>query len=202
MSKKQIFFDDLLGLISAAKLIAKARNVSLAEASDFLDSLLVSDGTMIYTKVDGHQVDELGAAWYSPACDYVTEALSVDWWNRAEMLEVRLSPGGYLRDELAITCIDAVRLLDIVAPTSQHTAGSINDAVLDISGQTLTRLQRAIAAFPARYPSYKERAPKLDDDIRPWLKEAGLAENEAERRVFGTIIREHFELLPDTQKTK
>lgn len=72
---------------------------------------------------------------------------------------------------------------------------------LEIYGSTFTRLQRAIAAFPERYPEYKTRPPKLDDDVRQWLKEVGLAETEAERRVFGTIIREHFELLPDTLNT-
>jgi len=70
-----------------------------------------------------------------------------------------------------------------------------------IRGKTFARLQKAINAFPARYPKYATRPPKLDDDVRQWLKEAALTETDAERRVFGTIIREHFKLLPDTQKT-
>lgn len=70
----------------------------------------------------------------------------------------------------------------------------------EISGQTFGRLQRAIASFPSRYPDYQAKSPKLDDDVRVWLKQIGLAENDAERRVFGAIIREHFKLSPDTQK--
>lgn len=75
------------------------------------------------------------------------------------------------------------------------------NGIVTMSGKTFERIQRAIAAFPERYPDYKVRAPKLDDDVRPWLKETGLAESESERRVFGAIIREHFQLLPDTLKT-
>lgn len=70
-----------------------------------------------------------------------------------------------------------------------------------IHGATFNRLRRAIASFPSRYPDYQAKPPKLDDDVRPWLKETGLAENDAERRVFGAIIREHFQLWPDTLKT-
>ncbi len=60
--KRPVFFDDLSGLITTARLVAKSRNVSLAEASDFLERLLVDDGTVIYTKVAGQQVNELGEA--------------------------------------------------------------------------------------------------------------------------------------------
>ena len=60
MKNRPVFFDDLSGLITTAKIVAKQRNVSLAEASDFLEKTLIEDGTMIYSKVDGHQVEELG----------------------------------------------------------------------------------------------------------------------------------------------
>lgn len=60
-------------------------------------------------------------------------------------------------------------------------------------GKTAERLTQAIANFPSRYPDYKSKSPKLDDDIRPWLKSAyGISDREA--HVFGTIISEHFEL--------
>ena len=203
MKSKPVFFDDLLGLISAARLISKTRNVSLAEASDFLERLLINDGTVIYTKVAGYQVNELGEAWYAPACDYVSKALSNNWWGRPESLDEPLQPLGFLRDELAISNIDAVRLFELVRDSSEGKTVTSpgNSGVAEITGPTFSRLQRAIAAFPDKYPGYQERTPKLDDDIRPWLKEVGLAESDAERRVFGAIIREHFQLLPDTLKT-
>ncbi len=202
MKNRPVFFDDLSGLITTAKLVAKTRNISLAEASDFLGRQLVDDGTVIYTKVVGRQVDELGEAWYAPACDYVGEALNNDWWNHPELLDERLQPLGYLRDELAISNIDAVRLLDIALTDSRGgPAPSENAGAVEVSGQTFARLQRSIAAFPVRYPGYQSQPPKLKDDVRVWLKEAALASNDREAHVFGTIIAEHFKLLGDTQET-
>lgn len=63
-----------------------------------------------------------------------------------------------------------------------------------ICSSAFERIQRAIASFPSRYPEYQTRKPKLDADIRHWLSESGLAVNESEKRVFGTIIVEHFKL--------
>lgn len=67
-----------------------------------------------------------------------------------------------------------------------------------IQGETIARLQRAIAAFPSRYPDHRTRPPKLDSDVRPWMKEVGLTINDAEMRVFGKIIYEHFKFSTDT----
>lgn len=191
------FFDDLIGLISAAKLIAKLKGVSLAEASHFLENTLIQDGTVIYTKVRGQQVKELGEAWYAPACDYVGEALGGEWWNKPELIEQPIFPDNYLRDELAFSNIDAVRLLEI-EPANQPTA---HEDAVDIAGPTYERLQRAIAAFPVRYPDYEAKPPKLGDDVRLWLKETSLAANDREAHVFGVIVAEHFKLSGDTQKT-
>jgi hypothetical protein len=82
-----------------------------------------------------------------------------------------------------------------VAPIS----GSEED-VGHIQGPTFARLKRAIAAFPARYPHYSERFPKLDSDLRPWLLEAEIAANEREAYVFSRILSEHFAASPDTLK--
>ena len=71
---------------------------------------------------------------------------------------------------------------------------------LSLRGACFDRLQRAVTAFPTRYPDFSIRQPKLDSDVRVWLKEAGLAANNTEQRVFGTIIAEHFKLSPDSQK--
>lgn len=197
MRSDPLFFDDLVGLVSAARLVAKAKGVSLAEASHFLEDALINDGTVIYTKVHGQQVQRLGEAWYAPACDYLGEALGGEWWNKPELIEQPIFPDNYLRDELAFTCIDAIRLLEI-APVNQPAVDEDN---VKIAGPTHKRLQRAIAAFPARYPGYKERPPKLGDDVRVWLREVSIAANDREAHVFGAIIAEHFNLLGDTQKT-
>ena len=201
MKNRPVFFDDLSGLITTAKLVAKTRNVSLAEASDFLERQLVDDGTVIYTKIAGNQVDELGEAWYAPACDYVGEALGNKWWCRPELIDEPLQPLGVLRDELAISNIDAVRLLDLVGDGSDgnNTSPQGDSDVVEITGQTFARLQRAVAAFPARYPDHQLQPPKLKDDVRVWLKDAALASSDREAFVFGTIIAEHFKLSGDTQ---
>lgn len=202
MKNRPVFFDDLSGLIATARIVAKTRNVSLAEASDFLERLLVDDGTVIYTKISGDKVVELGEAWYAPACDYVCEALHNNWWSRPELLDERLGRRGVLRDELAISNIDAMRLLDIACSDSRGgPASQENSGVVEITGQTFDRLQRTIAAFPVRYPNYKSQPPKLKDDVRAWLRETALASNDREAHVFGAIIAEHFKLSGDTQKT-
>lgn len=69
-----------------------------------------------------------------------------------------------------------------------------------ISGRVFANLLRAIAAFPTRYPQYSERFPKLDSDVRPWLKESGIATNDREAHVFSSILSEHFATSPDTLK--
>lgn len=203
MKNRPVFFDDLSGLITTAKIVAKQRNVSLAEASDFLEKTLIEDGTMIYSKVDGHQVEELGEAWYAPTVDYVSDVLGGDWWARSELLDQPLQPLGFLRDELAISNIDAVRLFEFVGVDSErnNTPLKVNSVVVEIAGQTFSRLQRSIAAFPVRYPDYQSQPPKLKDDVRVWLKEAALASSDREAHVFGTIIAEHFNFSGDTQET-
>lgn len=60
-----------------------------------------------------------------------------------------------------------------------------------LNGKTIERLGKAIADFPFRYPEYETKQPKLDDDIRPWLK-ATHGASDREAHVFGTIIAEHF----------
>lgn len=204
---RPVFFDDLSGLITTAKIISKSRNVSLPEASDFLERTLVQDGTVIYTKVAGHQVDELGEAWYAPACDYVGEALGGKWWSRPDLLDEPLPPLGVLRDELAISNIDAVRLLDLVVDgeKGENTSRQVNSEELEITGDTFDRLKCAVSAFPTRYPDYQSQPPKLNDDVRLWLHQAGLVndgQKGREAHVFGKIIAEHFKLLGDTLKTK
>lgn len=65
---------------------------------------------------------------------------------------------------------------------------------LALRGDTARRLHRAIKAFEDRYPDYKDRTPKLDADVRPWLREAGLIVSPQEAVVFGQILRQHFDI--------
>lgn len=77
--------------------------------------------------------------------------------------------------------------------------------IKDVKGKTFARLMRSIANFPDRYPYYETNPPKLNNDIRPWLHEAGLVNDGANGReaiVFGRIIAEHFKLKGDTLKAK
>lgn len=69
-----------------------------------------------------------------------------------------------------------------------------SDAVMvRIRGAAFVRLQRAIKAFPGKYPEYQTKPPKLDADVRAWLK-CSCCTNDREAFVFGTIIAEHFKL--------
>ena len=79
-----------------------------------------------------------------------------------------------------------------LANSDDESAQDLNETA--IISPTLTRLQSAVIEFPSHYPQYKSRPPKLDDDIRPWLKSVGYAKNDREAFVFGSVISEHFEL--------
>lgn len=74
--------------------------------------------------------------------------------------------------------------------------------VTPISSPTFSRIQKAVEAFPLKYPNYAESPPKLDIDVRVWLKTSGLAINDTEKRVFGTILFEHFNLSGNTRKVQ
>lgn len=63
-----------------------------------------------------------------------------------------------------------------------------------ISGDTFSRLNAAIEAFPAVYPEYRTKPPKLDGDVREWLVTQFDCEKNREAHVFGKIIAEHFGL--------
>lgn len=69
-----------------------------------------------------------------------------------------------------------------------------------IESDTFSRICRAISAFPTRYPEYAIKPPKLDGDVRPWLKEVDVATNDREAVVFSTIIAEHFKLSSGSLK--
>jgi hypothetical protein len=61
-----------------------------------------------------------------------------------------------------------------------------------ITGKTYATLRKAIDDFPAHYPNFSTRQPKLDSDLRPWLKaQYSLADRDV--AVFSNIISEHFE---------
>lgn len=79
------------------------------------------------------------------------------------------------------------------------TTTLVQEKAVHIAGKTHECLERAIQDFPSRYPEYKTRTPKLDDDVRPWLKSCGYARNDREAHVFGVILLEHFMSPADSQ---
>ena len=87
-----------------------------------------------------------------------------------------------------------------------HSAIQNSDAAMvRIRGNSFMRLQRAIKAFPDKYPEYEKRTPKLDGDVRQWLHDSEFVRDGAKGReaiVFGRIISEHFGFSPDTQKSQ
>lgn len=108
------------------------------------------------------------------------------------------------RDDIAIWCQKRGLYwpLGKLPPMQQPIATAINNAanlgqsgnIPDITGATFARLKQAIDTFSEKYPSYREKPPKLDADIRVWLgKELGCSERE--KHVFGQIIAEHFGLI-------
>ena len=59
-----------------------------------------------------------------------------------------------------------------------------------IVGPTFAKLVSALNAYPSQYQG---KTPKLDDDVRPWLRNTHTC-TVREAEVFGAIIAEHFGL--------
>ena len=53
--------------------------------------------------------------------------------------------------------------------SNKNKAKQGNSDVVEITGQTFERLQRAVAAFPVRYPDYKNKFPKLEKGLSEFL---------------------------------
>ncbi|MBS0372530.1 MAG: hypothetical protein JSS57_25420 [Proteobacteria bacterium] len=97
-----------------------------------------------------------------------------------------------LRNELSSVQKEADRLRAENAALLCCTGSEKADAVVrQIQGETFQKLVEVIEAFPAQYPN--PEAAKLNDDIRPWIKEkTGCSDREV--HVFGAIVAEHFSL--------
>jgi hypothetical protein len=52
----------------------------------------------------------------------------------------------------------------------------------------------AIRRFPEQYPDYKKRPPKLDVDVRPWLKSEKIAKNDREAHILAQELVAYFKL--------
>ncbi|MDA8260821.1 MAG: hypothetical protein M0Z99_35170 [Betaproteobacteria bacterium] len=90
--------------------------------------------------------------------------------------------------------IERMRVAYRAAVSKERSSGATKGIAAKPSGATFDGLMRAIAEFPKKYPNYEISAPKLDADVRPWLKASGYAGNEREAATFGTIIAETFKL--------
>ena len=73
-----------------------------------------------------------------------------------------------------------------------------NDLKQEIGGKTFSKLMASIRAYEDKYQG---RSPKLDIDVRPWLR-SDINCSEREAHVFGAIISEHFNISGGTKKTK
>ena len=82
--------------------------------------------------------------------------------------------------------------VQLARDTAERPTETPEPPLSEIRGDTMDRLRRAVSAFPSAYPGYKGRKLKLDADVRVWLAESKLAENDREKQVFGQILKEHF----------
>lgn len=202
---------DVVLLIDITKQISEMFGVTMREAVDMVYESITDDTVFMRLPDSGglpYVFDERSHA------DLRCGFFNSHWWDQEHVSRLDAMAdevGGRNVDledtqQLALIGTDAEKLKRTISGHFDKHDSQFNsrgDVVASgmISGDTIKRIQRAIAAFPGRYPEYKTKPPKLDDDVRQWLNEVGLATTEAERRVFGAIIREHFKLSPDTLNT-
>ena len=108
------------------------------------------------------------------------------WRMNDELVMVRGERNELLIEKEALLA-DLNTAYTLCRPDRESAAPAINS-------QVFARLKSAIDVFPAKYPDYQSRPPKLDDDVRAWLKDERFAQNDTEKRVFGAILAEHFEI--------
>lgn len=99
--------------------------------------------------------------------------------------------------EIGVTPIPIIPAWEQENDESENAESNPSPEILKIGGETFARLMRAIEAFPAKYPEYASKPPKLNVDVRLWLHESGLVtdgQKGREASVFGKIIAEHFKL--------
>ena len=157
-------------------------------------------------RFDGYPLRPLQcrAASFDPseAFDYYEE-LEESWHRSSHKLNSN-SPAYYI--EWAQAHGFGVWWLGEVGQDEQQEEASVPTQPSDIStdnvpviirGDTMERIHRLVNAFPTRYPDYKTKPPKLDEDMRDWLRESGLGSEESElgsreNVVISRIIDEHF----------
>lgn len=122
-----------------------------------------------------------------------TDALPESWVLAIKDAEMR-------NKQLADQELERVSGVRNASDTNGKKPTNVNEiGLIAISGQIFGKLQCAIAAFPSKYPDYQTKRPKLNNDIRPWLRTLGT--NDREAHVFGAIIVEHFKLSDGTLET-
>jgi len=95
-----------------------------------------------------------------------------------------LRPEKLLQDQAQIR-----RMIEARQEPKQATPPSDQKTMPVLHGKTFEKLLKALEAYPNRYGT--EAKPKLDDDLRPWLKnEVGCSSREAD--VFGVMLLEHY----------
>lgn len=120
-------------------------------------------------------------------------------WNRHDIGEFLLVFMGIFPD----CCDPDWEAAAELTPVPSASEGSVENQPIEyqqiqcIESETLGRLMQAIEAFPVKYPDYKSKPPKLNDDVRVWLNTTGKVKDGQKGReahVFGKIIAEHFKL--------
>jgi hypothetical protein len=86
--------------------------------------------------------------------------------------------------------LDEARLDDTMPQNEMALLAQARGDGAEIRGPIFAKLKRVIAEYPAKYAG---KTPKLDDDVRPWIK-ATVKCSEREAAVFGAIVAEHFGL--------
>ncbi len=210
MSARFLTRNDVVDLVSVAKVSAGHHQMTLAEAWDTVVGEIIARNLPLYrlpeegvpTLLNGdarNLINEIrDRRWWAPDFDW-----EADWRQETPLdsLAITMVDGAYTFGPLSADDEPASWDAKPVPEPEQFTTHGQPAPSLP-QGPTHARLMRAIASFPTRYPDYRTKPPKLDADVRPWLTEAGLAENVPEQRVFGAVLREHFQLSPDTQKTQ
>jgi len=196
--------------------------VTVPEVADAINNKDIYDGdSMMIYRGDGYGLADplcnrtIEGAGYNKRVDTITELFNVYFWDNPDATISKIHV-----DDLLVLKEDGAEIfsrlwafffpgkealaLDELLNTNPPTVAHFRDAKIGpplIIGDTFARLKRAIEAFPARYPDHGTKPPKLNDDVRQWLRDSKIAENEREAHVFGAIIAEHFGISSDTRKT-
>ena len=122
--------------------------------------------------------------WWGPVSDNERDEVEIAVDDITVNHLNRLSDATFYRD-------DVLAFFGYQTKPEQATTGpSQSQAGYLVNGPTYAKLMQAIEEFPLKYPDYKTNAPKLNDDVRPWMQKPPLKCSVREAQVFSLIIFE------------